>query len=370
MFEQQRRDPHQHVHVQLHQAAQQGATRASLHLREDHVTLVDNRPLTIPGECRIRLTINVRPPGSRWQLLELLTSHPAPSSLQTTLVFHQDGDSTIETPMRRLRDRVALDLPDQHSYLTPADGLSPITIVQPNGASHQASPYGCSTKPGINQAADHESNRPVDHQAYALVHDPEREIPFPPSPNLIADLHAQLAIATLQLAELQATTAAGPVWPDANTLALATIRPRYLDIPPRTELIRPHVEKIQPAPSTARRLDDPGCLRLTPRHAYVPKFPKTHEQELVHLLKRQEPSLVPVQTHDTNVPRISLAGVTITNWSGYRAHYPATPENDPVWPGHFPTVSTEAGIRQREYTFRIREQGARTAKEFTVDAPP
>ena len=65
MFHQQEKDPHQHIHVQLSQAAEQEATQASLHLHEDHIMLVDNRPLNVTNECRTRLAIDVRPPGSR-----------------------------------------------------------------------------------------------------------------------------------------------------------------------------------------------------------------------------------------------------------------------------------------------------------------
>ena len=268
--------------------------------------------------------------------------------------------------MRQLRDRVAFDLPDHASYLTPADALSPITIMQPSGASHQVQPYGVSEKPGIHRAADFQPDQTVRHQQYALVHTPPQEIPFPPSPVLIADLHAQLVIATLQLTVVEAETSAGPVWPDANALALAAITPRYLSIPPRVDLIGPYLQDVPPTPSTSRRMDDPNCLRLTPENAYVPMFPDTHEQDLIRMLSHHKPMLVSVHTQDPYVPRISLAGITIETNSGARSHHPATPENDPAWPGFYPAIPLQIGVRRRHFTFRIREQGARSAAEFTI----
>ena len=153
-------------------------------------------------------------------------------------------------------------------------------------------------------------------------------------------------------------------------MALANIVPRYLHIPPHREYIRPHLERLEPAPSTARRLDDPNCLRLTPEHAYVPTFPDSHRDDLIQILKRQEPKRVAVDTNDLNVPRIFLAGITVTDLMGNQTLYPATSENNTQWPGSFPLLPQHAIYQQREYTFRARANGTKVAQEFTVAAQP
>ena len=152
MFEQQLRDPHQHVHVELKKAADQGATHAKIHLHHDHIMIEDDRPSPVPGNTLIRLTSNTKAPGSTWQLLELLAAHLAPQGVDAALVFHHDQYSKTEYPMRSMRDKVVMDFPDEYAYLTPAEGLSSITIVNPNGVSRQFPPYGCHVQPGINQA--------------------------------------------------------------------------------------------------------------------------------------------------------------------------------------------------------------------------
>ena len=369
MLELQHHDPHQHVHIELKKAADQGATHAKIHLHHDHIMLEADPPSPVPGNTLIRLSSNTKAPGSTWQLLELLAAHLAPQDVDTALVFHHNRHSKTEYPMRSMRDKVAMDFPGEYAYLTPAEGLSNITIVNPNGVSRQFPPYGCHVQPGINQALQNRPNEPVTNQKYALIHYPNYEIPLPPPADLTAPMHARLVTAVLRLAYQKDLDKTGLAWPDENALMLATIVSRYLDITPHREYIRPHLERLGPAPSTARRLDDPRCLRLTPEHAYVPTFPESHRDDLIQILKRQEPKRVAVDTNDLNVPRIFLAGITVTDLMGNQTLYPATSENNTQWPGSFPLMPQHATHQQREYTFRTRANGDKVAQEFTVPAP-